>query len=537
MAFKGRGSEGVVACRQRSQITTQTENRLMNDTVAPQLNAGLQLPLISPVPETSPPLIHTTLSPLPLYFSPEPIPTLSDAYESSTLPDAYLTATALPTVPFDSTGEEIDEHDPLAPGYFLFSWRKSARLSNRVKSRTWNLLSRVSDWLYSSLTSGKYAPHEGKASKDGAVEHNGPVWQFARPMVEGDQQILHDIPDYVYEYSPLVHLYSGEQFWPGDIGEHLTHITPYLNYTPLRAASEHPLLDDLDELNNWQQGRYVFLTSDDNVESRPKWLLGRKNIPAPIDESKVSGYFGRKSKTGGRSSAPAVLIVIDKGDGIVDAFWFYFYSYNLGNMVLNVRFGNHVGDWEHSLVRFHHGEPKAIFLSEHAGGEAYTYNAVEKSGKRPVIYSATGTHAMYATPGIHAYILPWGLLRDRTDTGPLWDPALNLHAYIYSVNNDTLYPSSRTPHAPTEWFSFRGHWGDKIYPLSDDRQYRFAGQYHYDQGFKRLGRRKVCPGPEEGACIIRDEIMGKGGRKDVKAAGAWNAGLSEDDEEEDLIHD
>ena len=87
-------------------------------------------------------------------------------------------------------------------------------------------------------------------------------------------------------------------------------------------------------------------------------------------------------RKGGRSKAPAVLVVVDKGKGVVDAFWFYFYSFNLGNSVLNVRFGNHVGDWEHCMVRFYKGEPKGLFFSAHTAGEAYSYGAVEKLGKR-----------------------------------------------------------------------------------------------------------------------------------------------------------
>ena len=38
---------------------------------------------------------------------------------------------------------------------------------------------------------------------------------------------------------------------------------------------------------------------------------------------------------------------------------------------------------------------------------------------------------MYATPGIHNYILPFGLLFDLTDHGPLWDPALNMYSFTY----------------------------------------------------------------------------------------------------------
>lgn len=132
---------------------------------------------------------------------------------------------------------------------------------------------------------------------------------------------------------------------------------------------------------------------------------------------------------------------------------------------------------------------------------------------KPVIYSAYGTHAMYAVPGVHSYVLPWGLLHDVTDRGPLWDPLLNSHTYTYDYLNDTLRASNVTPHAPTEWFYFNGHWGDKFYPLADSRQYRFAGQYHYVSGplgprFKNLGRRKVCQGADTSQCNVRNWIGG-----------------------------
>lgn len=120
---------------------------------------------------------------------------------------------------------------------------------------------------------------------------------------------------------------------------------------------------------------------------------------------------------------------------------------------------------------------------------------------------------MYATAGVHEYILPWGLLHDVTDRGPLWDPVLNTHAYTYDFDHDNLRASTFSPTSPTEWFYFRGHWGDKFYPLSDARQYRFAGQYHYVNGplgprFKHLNRNKMCQGPDRAACVIKDWVGG-----------------------------
>lgn len=260
---------------------------------------------------------------------------------------------------------------------------------------------------------------------------------------DADEWARREIPDYVFDYAPLVHLYSGEQFWPGDIAEHLYYTTPSLNYTPIKAEWDHPTLSNLNELNQWNS-RHVFLTSNDDPQTRPPWLEGEKNIPQsdPEDEGRKESWadwdgrvdgripdeteedraqwfdsnhfeneegadttdhldsvhdylkeelrkrYGGKpiqeatAGTGGRSDAPAVLLVMDKGNGVVDAFWFFFYSFNLGNTVVNVRFGNHVGDWEHCLVRFHHGKPKALFFSAHTAGEAYRYEAVEKIGHR-----------------------------------------------------------------------------------------------------------------------------------------------------------
>lgn len=254
------------------------------------------------------------------------------------------------------------------------------------------------------------------------------------------ERVLREVPEYVLEYAPLVYLFSGENFWPGDIAEHLVYTTPTLNYTPVQAKWEHPTLQDLDRLNRWELGRHVYLTSDDDVETRPKWLGGERNIPVPqpdtpgdpedpedgntpvsnvddrakwydagtwndnadaqsvdpnldsfrshvVVEELRKRYGGKPINVAagsdrGRSDAPAVLVVVDKGNEIVDAFWFFFYSYNLGNTVLDVRFGNHVGDWEHTMVRFYKGHPKALFLSAHTAGEAYSYEAVEKQGKR-----------------------------------------------------------------------------------------------------------------------------------------------------------
>lgn len=116
---------------------------------------------------------------------------------------------------------------------------------------------------------------------------------------------------------------------------------------------------------------------------------------------------------------------------------------------------------------------------------------------------------MYPTPGTHSYVLPFGLLSDHTAHGPLWDPLLNAHFYTYAYKTDTLLSATTNPNSPVGWFHFAGHWGDKFYQLSDERQYRFAGQYHYVNGplgpkFKNLGRKRVCGGGDDDPCEIKN---------------------------------
>lgn len=67
----------------------------------------------------------------------------------------------------------------------------------------------------------------------------------------------------------------------------------------------------------------------------------------------------------------------------------------MASSVLGLRFGNHVGDWEHTMVRFVNGVPDTVYYSEHSNGAAYKYSAVEKIGVRPVSYTGIGTHANY----------------------------------------------------------------------------------------------------------------------------------------------
>lgn len=316
-----------------------------------------------------------------------------------------------------------------------------------------------------------------------------------------------EIPHYVVDNCPLVHLYSEEKYLPSDITEYVTHF----NITDSDGVSVIDkgkiTLKDLKSeykyvLKNGSatsiSSEFTFLTSKEDFSEDPKWLLGSQP------------EYG----TGHIKDGPAILLVVDKGNGWVDAFWFYFYPFNLGPYIMGYGpWGNHVGDWEHSLVRFYKGEPKYVWMSAHGGGIAYKFSALEKVKKlrhkdgkltpeiifRPLIFSARGTHANYASVGQHSHDVPFFFmpLSDFTDRGPMWDPSLNFYGYTFDGN-------SFAPGGPKEadlgnsWIDFNGRWGDKQLPWNDPRQKWCPVQWRYIDGptgpfYKHLDRISLCP--------------------------------------------
>jgi len=190
--------------------------------------------------------------------------------------------------------------------------------------------------------------------------------------------------------------------------------------------------------------------------------------------------------------------------------------------VVGLNFGDHVGDWEHTMTRFSNGVPQTMWYSQHGSGEAFQFSAIPKynGGLRPIVYSANGSHANYATSGTHDHTipgvdLPFGVaLVDKTDQGHLWDPTLN--AYYASVS----FPSGTTPvfaaydtTTPINWLNYVGKWGDQQYKDSYPGQYDIFGQYRYVGGptgpeDKHLNRGdETCPPNLPNPCVILPFVL------------------------------
>ncbi|KAL2831160.1 hypothetical protein BDW59DRAFT_7586 [Aspergillus cavernicola] len=287
------------------------------------------------------------------------------------------------------------------------------------------------------------------------------------------------IPTYVLEYD----LYK-----PSGIAEHIQHVVvPKVDYQPVEGVQLPLTLNNLDHLNDLGDGS-VYLSSKEGIDAdpHPSWFYG-----AEIDGN------------GQTSDVSSIIVVHDRGDGEVDAFYFYFYSYNQGNTVLGMEFGDHIGDWEHNMIRFHDGSPQAIWYSQHSRGQAFSYAATEKLGKRPIAYSANGTHAVYSIASGHDHTipglnLPGGILVDQTDRGTLWDPALGAYTYSYARATQTFEPYD--PSYPVNWLNFNGRWGDDALQGGPE----LFGQAKYVGGpngpkFKNIERSRVCP---SNPCVV-----------------------------------
>ncbi|KAI9743060.1 MAG: Vacuolar protein sorting-associated protein 62 [Claussenomyces sp. TS43310] len=318
---------------------------------------------------------------------------------------------------------------------------------------------------------------------------------YASPLTpKGIKAGNSSIPAYALTYAPYSHLYSKEQWWPSDVATHVQHVTPEVNFT---AVAENVTLEDLNTFNS-----SVYLTSKDNTEDSPAWLLSAFNTP-----DNVTGY----------SSAPATIIVAEKDDGIVDVFYFYFYSYNEGPSVLGLAYGNHVGDWEHSMVRFINEVPTYIYLSAHSSGTAYNYTALNMTDSRATTYIALGSHANYATTGEQDYEgdLAGIFLHDETDAGLYWDVTANYRGYFFDNSTGTFTSAggadiggTEQPGEGVDWLYWLGMWGDQQYPNSYSDQYCISTECHYVSGptgplDKNLGRVSVCE-HESGGCTIKN---------------------------------
>ncbi|ETS83506.1 hypothetical protein PFICI_05382 [Pestalotiopsis fici W106-1] len=351
-------------------------------------------------------------------------------------------------------------------------------------------------------------PRTLKSSHSG----HGTVGSAANPTARAATPTLGetpgDVPEYIIRHAPLVWLHSQDPFRPSDILQHVQHTTPTVGTEPIANLPELDL-DNLDLLNDRPEGNPVALTANEDITGLPTWLYGE----TPNEAGLLS------------NATACAVILVESGEnaGDVDAFYFYFYSYDRGpnitqvlpplNGVLgsridtNASFGDHVGDWEHNMIRFRGGKPTGIYYSEHSDGSAYDWDhaALTIEDERPIVYSAYGSHANWVSPGNHTHD---SVLVDYCDAGLRWDPVSS--AYFYHFDSDTsrlsrIFPTGSTETSNfTSFLYFSGRWGDVQYADDDPRQRTvpYFGLKRYVTGptgplTKQLVRKGLSPDHKE----------------------------------------
>ncbi|KAJ0275682.1 hypothetical protein COL940_008696 [Colletotrichum noveboracense] len=229
-------------------------------------------------------------------------------------------------------------------------------------------------------------------------------------------------PEYVARHAPLLWLHSDDPFKPSDLLTHVRHTTPAVDRKPISDLP--PLdLDNLEILNAYGNKDHVALVSDDDPTTYPKWLYGE----APDETGRI------------HNSTPCVVVIIEKNERELDAFYFYFYSFNEGPNITQVL---------EPLDRLVKG-PKAasgMHFGDHIGDWLQVHNAA---------------------------------LVDYCDEGEKWDPVLSAYFYRFHADSFTVTriepPEQSSPKLPldanlTSLFYYTGRWGDLQWPDSDPRQ-------------------------------------------------------------------
>jgi hypothetical protein len=186
-----------------------------------------------------------------------------------------------------------------------------------------------------------------------------------------------NVPSFVLDYAPVVYLHSEDPYLPSDIGNQLANTEPKANFTAIKDVPCPLTLDNLAELNNLG-GKDVYLTSKVRPDKNPKYLRG----VLPNDKGETEG------------AVSTAVIVNDHGDDTVDAFYLYFYAFDHGGFYVGQDIGNHIGDWEHNMIRFVNGKPSELWYSQHSDGQAFEYDVLEKydGGQRVSPSSSLAPH-------------------------------------------------------------------------------------------------------------------------------------------------
>jgi hypothetical protein len=241
--------------------------------------------------------------------------------------------------------------------------------------------------------------------------------------------------NFLATYAPRVWIAQNESYWPSSV----EWAFPHLIRTPCLGDPSTGGVTGCGDIPPGPGVLYWLFTRED-IPIIPPGLdfFGgcdgySTSSPCTVGDVPVYAYWIKKQIQVGED-------LVD----IVDLVYFFYYPFNLGKEVLGTIWGNHVGDWEHVTVRLMWAyddqtgwslQPVQMYLSAHDFGGIYDWNQITKfEGTHPVVYSASGSHGVWLTPGKHTYGSAMGEdLTDWTSEGTAWDTWNKMAAFDYNT--------------------------------------------------------------------------------------------------------
>lgn len=151
------------------------------------------------------------------------------------------------------------------------------------------------------------------------------------------------------------------------------------------AAQPHPQSEDPLSCNHDETKEF---TSDQWLDEAPDTGGGGKGFYLDIDDD---------HRDGDGTGSPVYWQHEPTGDGTSVIVYWLFYAYNDST-------NNHEGDWERIAIQFAGDRPTGVTFWKHEHPACVVpWEDMEKSGERPVTYSAKGAHGSYPAAGNHPH--------------------------------------------------------------------------------------------------------------------------------------
>ncbi|XP_054257685.1 uncharacterized protein LOC128982752 [Macrosteles quadrilineatus] len=276
----------------------------------------------------------------------------------------------------------------------------------------------------------------------------------------------------VKQWAPKIWFDPQEKFFPLNVDSFLKEITP-------------------EEKNGQKYSDDSYSKLPTGPNSKNYYLITKQNRDTLLKDNK--SYLHGVNPTTEEVSIYAHVHTCDTNyDNFIITYWF-FYPFNEGKEICTVGnqtpipvpqifnrclgklrfYGTHVGDWERVSLIIKNGRPTLLFLSVHESGVYYIYDETRESFKlfeamseglgqpssppetvqlddhgHPILFSAKGSHALWAGVGQHQYTkLRLRELSDTVDYGTAWETWHSVQVF---------YSDETTP----EWFNYQGRWGN-----------------------------------------------------------------------------